>query len=265
MTYADWWENSGKDENGKRSNALKAIDRAFRDYTEAGGMLKTAKLLELFQAISAWQDSKKNVLGTDKWMNSKRVDAVRALAAWVVEKLQERTVEDGWDTNHNCYAYAMKCKHPQGRGNNSRPGQIAGAPYSGANGMTWKQDMTAAIQADAVHDNKVITVLPQTNPTPCPDSLGDGRYLVALVGFQTGYHFMRRDEHTQRWSHKNGSAADVATIAYNIPRQRYLMIDNLVAVDMIANPANWLDVTRDMRFIAYLWVPNDGIDVAGPA
>lgn len=108
----------------------------------------------------------------------------------------------------------------------------------------WKALMTAAIQGDAVHGGKAITVSPQATPRPCPPALGGADYLVALVGFPAGYHFMRRDEQTQRWSHKNGSAADVATIAYDIPKARYLVIDNSVA---------------------YLSVPVGGIPVAGPA
>lgn len=265
MTYREWWDDSGGNQDGKRSTELKAIDKAFNEFTEAGSSFKAGKMTALFDAIGAWQNSKRSLLGNEKWENSKRAGAVRKLVTWAAEEVRKRTVEDGWGTNHNCYAYAMKCRHPQGRGNNARPGVIAGAQYRGEAVQNWKALITAAIQADAAHGGAAIAVLPQATPRPCPASLGVSDYLVALVGFPAGYHFMRRDEATQRWSHKNGSAADVATIAFNIPRNRYLVIDNTVAVDMLINPVNWLDVTRNMAFIAYLSVPAAGILVAGPA
>jgi len=264
MTYKKWWDDSGGDLNGKRSTELKAIDKAFGEFLLAAGAGKDAKMIALFDAISAWQNSKKNIFGTEKWENSKRADAVRALATWVADEVQKRTVEPGWDNNHNCYAYAMKCQHPGGRGNNSRPGVIAGAPYAGQNVANWKTLLTNAVQADAVHGGVVINVLPQTTASPCPATLGAARYLVAAIGFPAGYHFMRRDEHTMRWSHKNGAPADVANLAFQAYKSRYLPITDNVAVDMVTHPGNWGDTTVGMSFVAYLSVPAAGIMVAGP-
>lgn len=74
---------------------------------------------------------------------------------------------------------------------------------------------------------------------------------------------MRRDEHTQRWSHKNGSIASVSTIAFQARREKYMYIDNDVAIDVLANPGNWGETSTFLKFIAYFTVPIAGIQVGG--
>ena len=269
MLYAAWFQRTGANLNGRRSTALRAIDAALNTY-QGAPTLPNLRVLDA--ALVAWQRSKRTFWGNENWANSRRAAVVIIeLAHWIGDEYIARGAwprpEAGWNNNHNCYAYAMKCRNPTGMGNNSRPGRYAGngVGYGDAapNAATWKQDMVDQIRADAVANGVTIQATMPASPIPVPALVADGRYLAALIGFQMGYHFLRRDEGSRRWSHKNGSAADVETSAFHNIKGRCFVLDDQTVGEMLSRPADWEGVTVQMQFIAYLSVPQDGIQVRG--
>lgn len=273
MLYANWFQQTGANVQGNRSAPLRAIDAALQAY-HAGPTAQRLKVLD--DALVAWQASKRTFFGNENWANSKRsAVTVIALAKWVGEQYIARNLwprpETGYNNNHNCYAYAMKCKNPLGAGNNSRPGKFAAHGQNPdtttygrqAPGLNWKEEMVEAIKADGVANGTPITGGVRESPLPVPGTVADGRYLVALIGFRDGYHFLRRDEGTRRWSHKNGAPSPVETMGFHNIKGRAFVLDDATVADIIQNPGNWDGVTRQMQFIAYLSVPDAGITVKG--
>jgi hypothetical protein len=111
-------------------------------------------------------------------------------------------------------------------------------------------------------NQKIIASIPPS-PLPVPTTVAGNNYLVALLGNQTGYHFMRRNEQTMLWSHKNGSISNVETSAFNGPKGRCFVLDDATVAAMIMTPTDWDGVNNFFGFIAWLSVPYHGITVRG--
>ena len=159
-----------------------------------------------------------------------------------------------WNTNHNCYAYAMKCHQPQGYGANARPGKLAGQPVGTG-------DFAAGVLADAIAQEVPVEIIQLGgSPVPVPPRFTDGTYLVALLANDVGYHFLRRNEASGLWFHKNGASSPAES--WHIDRHTrdiHQLTDDTIG-SLLQQPAL---LGCDMRFQAYLKVPDSGMDVAG--
>jgi hypothetical protein len=73
-----------------------------------------------------------------------------------------------WNTNHNCYAYAMKCQRPHGYGCNARPGKFAGQPVGTGN-------FAAGVVNDGAAQSVGIEIVRfEGFPVPVPPRFTDG-------------------------------------------------------------------------------------------
>jgi hypothetical protein len=132
------------------------------------------------------------------------------------------------------------------------------------------------IQADGNRDGHRVVVLTDLDQLrrgvyPSPDPLPVGRvtadtYIAAMVVNATGFHFMRRDSRTHRWTHKNGGRGNpVETCVYKLRNgaDRFLVpITDDVAVEMLKNRrVTYSNFANDFKFAGYLLVPSDGITV----
>ena len=81
-----------------------------------------------------------------------------------------------------------------------------------------------------------------------------------MVSTPHGYHFLRRNETTGLWSHKNGAWNEVETYFYDRELEQPVAITNDVVLKLLKNPRL---MECDMRFDSYLYVPQRGIQVAG--
>ncbi len=74
-----------------------------------------------------------------------------------------------------------------------------------------------------------------------------------------GYHFLRREEDTRLWSHKNGSIHDVETFYHN-PNDHNVRdpIDDAGLLKIVTDRG----INGSMDFDAFLEVPPGGITVA---
>ncbi|MFX2611948.1 hypothetical protein [Enterobacter mori] len=159
-----------------------------------------------------------------------------------------------WNTNHNCYAYAMKCLQPLGNGWNSRPGKFAGQPVGTG-------DFAAGVVKDGAVQNLHIEIIRfEGSPVPVPPQLTDGTYLVALLANSFGYHFLRRNEASGLWFHKNGASNPAGSWFTDFNTfKTHQLTDDLVGI-LLQQPEL---LGCAMRFQAYLKIPERGIRVAG--
>lgn len=159
-----------------------------------------------------------------------------------------------WNRNHNCYAYAMKCRHPLGYGCNARPGKFAGKPVSTGN-------FAAGVVDDGAAQNVLIRIIRLRGiPTPVPSRFTDGTYLVALLANSVGYHFLRRNEASGLWSHKNGASSPAESWFVDFDTRGINQLTDEVVGKLLCQPKL---LGCAMQFLAYLKVPNRGIQVAG--
>ena len=267
MDYNTWFARTGRDTK-KRSAKLLAIDKALQAFVGGGRNVPNLKKLE--SALLAWQESKRSD-GNEGWRTTRHgADVIRELAVYIgqmhIDLHDWPAPEAGYGPGHNCYAYAMKCPDAVA-GNNARPGREAGngrgwsdtAPSPAG----WKADLIAAVKNDAKHGNQAIISSTPDSPLPVPATVAGDNYLVALLGNQTGYHFMRRNEQTKLWSHKNGSISNVETTIFNATKGRCFVLDDKTVAEMIMDPLNWDGVNNFFGFIAWLSVPYHGITVRG--
>jgi hypothetical protein len=192
--------------------------------------------------------------------------AMQRLHAWMLGEIAALKPwpdrEPGWDARHNCYAYAMHCSvtvnadNTPRNLNNARPGKRAGNPR-----LHKGQNFALGVLDDALHQGRQAWILRQGGaaaPIPAPTH---GGYLVVMVSIPMGYHFMRRNNLTGLWTHKNGSIRDEET-SWRDPDDRLLedAIDDAALVKVITDPriveGNWV-------FDAYLEIQAGGLIVAG--
>jgi hypothetical protein len=235
-----------------KSTAFEAVQDALDDYIEAS---TATNLLALTRALGAWKVAKKN--GAATWTSSIRVEAVRELDAWIILESEAigifPTSRTNWGGDHNCYAYSMNCLAPQGSGYNSWPGKFAGIATGG--------NFAQGVVDDGAAQGVTIQILRQAGmPTPVPAPLGGGHYLVAMVANAMGYHFLRRNDATGLWTHKNGSASPVETHFYDNAIEQPVAITDVVIAQILATPAL---ISCSMTFNSYLSVPVPGITVKG--
>src|SRR5262249_32262434 len=96
-----------------KSVLFEALEAAVDQYVNNSTV---SRLLALTAALGAWKVSKKR--GTENWTNSIRADPVSDLSDWLIQESIARGVFPNpgphWNSNHNCYAFAMNCASPQG-------------------------------------------------------------------------------------------------------------------------------------------------------
>lgn len=241
-------EVSSKWFHGK-SQAFLAIEGALKTYLK--NPATWANLKALRRAIAAWRATKDGptirdaaMQQLDQWLQGE----VAGVKPWP-------DAEQGWGAAHNCYAYAMECQNAV-NGNNARPGKLAGNARN-----IQAQDFAQGVVDDAVHQAKNAWILRKGGlPQPIPPLAHSG-YLVVMISIPMGYHFMRRDNFTGLWTHKNGSIRPVET-TWHDPDDHLLeeAIDDAAMIKIITDPriadANW-------AFDAYLEIPIGGITVCG--
>lgn len=244
----DFVADSAKWFRGK-SAAFQRIETALNYYTNQPPSWGNLRVLR--RTIAAWRATKEGPTIRD--------DALRRLELWLQGEVAALKPwpdpELNWGARHNCYAYAMKCQDAV-NGNNARPGKLAGNPRS-----TKAANFAQGVEDDAVHQHKDARILRQGgHPEPVP-ALTHGGYLVVMISIPMGYHFMRRNNDTGLWTHKNGSIRDEET-SWQDP-DNYLLedaIDDAAMIKVITDPrivdGNWV-------FDAYLEIQAGGIKVQG--
>jgi hypothetical protein len=245
----------------RKSDLFEAVETALDLYVKTSS---DADLLALTAALGAWKLSKKRFIPDDSnqyknWTDTSRAKAVELLSNWLIRESTARGIfpDPGpvWTNNHNCYAFAMKCSNPHGAGLHSRPGKYADRPASRRDGF-----VQGVVDDGLASGGSVVNVLRQGGlPTPVPGRLA-GSYLVALVASTYGYHFLRRDEVTGLWMHKNGAPSPVENCFYDNTTEQPVAITDAVVANLLLNPAR---MGCTMTFEAYFSVPTAGIQVAG--
>jgi hypothetical protein len=162
-----------------------------------------------------------------------------------------------WGTHANCYAYAAGWDTPA-RGNigGAVPGGASGGPVLGG-APGYHQALVAA----AVNDGLTAAAGAPANP---PADLA-GHYLVALIATATGFHWLRRDRLTRRWSWKNGNAGAVLFNVLHVAQDRYVYITDTNLDDLLTvNRNGYMPWTySNTQFVSFFHVPNAGVTVAG--
>lgn len=244
----DFAETSKKWFHGKSPAFLK-IETALNYYLNQPPSWGNLKVLQ--KTIAAWRATKagptirdETMQRLDQWLQGE----IAGLKPWP-------DPEPNWGALHNCYAYAMKSQNAV-NGNNARPGRLAGNPRN-----IKTDNFAQGVVDDALHQHKHAWILRQgVNPLPIPP-LAHGGYLVVMISIPMGYHFMRRNNATGLWTHKNGSIRDEET-SWHDP-DNYLLedaIDDAAMIKVITDPrivdGNWV-------FDAYLEIQAGGITVQG--
>lgn len=161
-----------------------------------------------------------------------------------------------WGENANCYAYAVSCLTPQNGIGGAVPGAASGAAAQNSANGNYRQELAEAAARDGL-------ILADGVPDDPPTDIRN-HYLVALIANDMGFHWLRRDPTTLRWSWKDGNAGPVQLNVFSVARSRYVHIENRDLNDLLGNPmgfAPW--VYGSMRFVAFFHVPMDGLSVAG--
>jgi hypothetical protein len=239
-----------------KSELFKNVEDALDTYVAQSTVENLHKLIEI---LGAWKRSKKAKGG---WAKSLRYKQAADLSDWIIEEgtgvifPRSRKI---WKDNIggvNCYAYAMKCMHPRGSGNNSHPGKYAGKPSRrpAVPGTTFAQGVVEDGKANGI-EVKILRSGRFEPHFPVPRNLPGDRYLVAMVSTPVGYHFMRRNETTQLWTHKNGAWHEVETYYYDPGLEQPRPITNEVVAELLLEPKL---MECDMLFDSYLTVAKSG-------
>ena len=164
-----------------------------------------------------------------------------------------------WGVSANCYAYACDCPQPNvgnPPGRTAVPGIQANQPPVNNGNVA---QLIAGVLADGGGQVHQCVGTPANIPV-CPR----GSYLIAMLTSGVGFHFIRRDELTNRWSWKD---ANLGTVKYNLldmPNQRYVYVNDGNLNDLlVTNPNNYMWMYNNMTFQAFFSVPNGGIVVGG--
>ncbi|ATW32082.1 hypothetical protein [Candidatus Hamiltonella defensa] len=210
---------------------------------------------KMLNRISEWKLSKRDNLSNKNWACTTRYNYISKLDNWIIDEGCQLGVypkkNKGYGENHNCYAYAMKCLKPEGLGLNSTPGLFSGTSK--------KMGFAEAVIEDGKKQRKDVHLISK-NINDLPKKTNDGTYLVALFANDFGYHFMRRDEPTGLWSHKNGAFSEEEVSFYEIELEKPIPICNNLFLNIARDPSK---IGCNMQFSAYLEVPDDGLQVQG--
>jgi hypothetical protein len=162
-----------------------------------------------------------------------------------------------WGTNANCYAYAANCSTPARATGGAVPGGATGQPAL-PGGPNYDQALIAGAVADGFVQ---LAGVPAVPPAPAAN-----HYLVALIANAAGFHWLRRDSVTGRWSWKDGNEQTVKYIL-NVGQGLYVDINNTNLNDLLtvnrAGYAPW--AYKNMVFKSFFQAPApNGVVVAGP-
>lgn len=288
ITHDKWLEETkvgGIFGEKSRSTLLLQVDTGLLAYEGCAPLEKLTKLHVLYAAYDAWY-AKKTEKKPDAGLKSIRNngDQMTVFEDWLKEEeaRQLPAAEDGWNNGPNCYAYAMKQKLPVGSG--MTPGSADGVAVTSvgikADWMQYSKRLFDGIKRDAAKDgNKAVSFYPvgvensnfHPDPIEMPLMVPSGHYLVAMLVTNCGFHFMRRNPHTNLWSHKNGSFGVVETYAEHAAPagrlgRKHSPISNLVAVELLRNQSpgqTYLPIGGGFKFAGYIVVPDEGIVVSG--
>jgi len=80
----------------------------------------------------------------------------------------------------------------------------------------------------------------------------------------TGFHFLRRDELTRRWSWKDANHGTVKLNVMDFAHDHYVYINDANLNDiLVANRGNYIWAYNQMNFQGFFAVVNGGFAVAG--
>lgn len=165
--------------------------------------------------------------------------------------------ELAWGNNANCYAYAGNCPNPaRGNQGGAVPGGATGNPV-----LPGVPNYAQALALGAVADGFVQLAGAPAHPLPPRP----GHYLVALIASLIGFHWLRRDSTTGRWSWKDGNGQTVKYSILDVGQDRFVYITNTNLDDLLtvnrAGYAPW--AYANMVFVSFFEAPNAGVVVAG--
>lgn len=130
----------------------------------------------------------------------------------------------GFGVNANCYAYAFNCANPIGNAvAGAVPGGATGNPVGPGPGPlnNYLTQLIAGVIADG--GGQVVQVAGQpANPPATPA----GTYLAALMYNAGGFHWLRRDHYTRRWSWKDGNAQPVKYNIMSVANAQWVYIND---------------------------------------
>ena len=161
-----------------------------------------------------------------------------------------------WGSHANCYAYAVNCKTPvNGNIGGATPGKQAAFA-----GKTVPEGLVARVVADGA--GSVLEV--DGDPKKPPPDIG-GQYLIALLAHSSGFHFIRRDSTTGRWSWKDGNSGSVKFNVLDMPDNKFIYIHDEHLNDLlVARRADFFPwAYANMNFVRYFRVANAGATVRG--
>lgn len=168
--------------------------------------------------------------------------------------------QHNWGANANCYAYACDCPNPA-VGNpprQARPGVAGGVPAQN-NGNV--QQLIAGVLADGGLLVQQLNAGQGVLPLPLVPA---NSYLVAMLTSAVGFHFMRRDEYTKRWSWKDANHGSVKLNVLRFSTNHYVYINDANLNDiLVANRGDYVWAYNQMTFQAFFAVVDGGFPVAG--
>jgi len=166
--------------------------------------------------------------------------------------------EYNWGTNANCYAFACNSANPA-VGNPPRqavPGVIGGAPTIN-NGNVGQ--LTAGVLADGGPLVQALAGNPLAIPNPPANT-----YLIAMLTSANGFHFIRCDEYTKRWSWKDANPGTVKLNVLHLPSDRYIYVNNSNLNNiLVTNQNDYMWPYNGFTFQSFFAVTNNGFAVAG--
>lgn len=164
-----------------------------------------------------------------------------------------------WGTHANCYAYACSCPNPQVGGVAARtsvPGTVGGA-------IVANNGNAGQLIAGMLADGGVLVQQLGGNPAALP-VVPANSYLVAMLTNAGGFHFLRRDELTRRWSWKDGNHGSVKLNTLHHPTNHYVYINDGNLNDiLVANRGHYMWGYDRMTFDCFFAVSNNGFLVGG--
>jgi hypothetical protein len=169
--------------------------------------------------------------------------------------------EEDWGTYANCYAYAANCSKPaRGDQGGAVPGGAKGKPA--LTGLADLKDYERALIAGAAADGFV-----QREGAPAaPPAPNANHYLVALIANKLGFHWLRRDSVTDRWSWKDGNGQTVKYNIFDVRQKRFVYISNTNLDDLLTvNRGSYFPwAYTNMSFVSFFEAPApNGVVVAG--
>ncbi|MFL6632563.1 MAG: hypothetical protein ACJ8HJ_09660 [Massilia sp.] len=166
--------------------------------------------------------------------------------------------EYNWGANANCYAFACNSAapavgHPP---RTARPGVAGGQPVQNNGNVV---QLVAGVLADGGHLVQRLGGDPSALPIVPANS-----YLVAMLTNAGGFHFMKRDELTRRWSWKDANHGSVKLNVMHFPTDHYVYVNDANLNDiLVTHRGNYVWAYNQMTFQTFFAVVNGGFPVAG--